>query len=44
SIDRETNHAALPFHLGRINSDNGFDVVASRPIESAPNGVGQDRL
>jgi branched-chain amino acid transport system substrate-binding protein len=31
SIDRETNHAALPFHLGRINAENGFDVVASRP-------------
>jgi branched-chain amino acid transport system substrate-binding protein len=31
SIDRETNHAALPFHLGRINSENGFDVVTSRP-------------
>jgi branched-chain amino acid transport system substrate-binding protein len=31
SIDRETHHAALPFHLGRINSTNGFDIVASRP-------------
>ncbi|KQV70500.1 amidase [Rhizobium sp. Root1220] len=30
-IDRETNHAALPFHLGRINAQNGFDIVASRP-------------
>jgi ABC-type branched-subunit amino acid transport system substrate-binding protein len=30
-IDRETNHAALPFHLGRINRSNGFDVIASRP-------------
>ncbi|MFS2151467.1 transporter substrate-binding protein [Rhizobium sp. Rhizsp42] len=31
SIDRETNHAALPFHLGRINAENGFDVISSRP-------------
>ena len=31
TIDPETNHAALPFHLGRINGDNGFDVIASRP-------------
>jgi ABC-type branched-subunit amino acid transport system substrate-binding protein len=31
NIDRETNHAALPFHLGRINAQNGFDVIASRP-------------
>ncbi|HEY0123238.1 MAG TPA: transporter substrate-binding protein [Rhizobium sp.] len=31
AIDRETNHAALPFHLGRINEENGFDVIASRP-------------
>jgi branched-chain amino acid transport system substrate-binding protein len=30
-IDPETNHAALPFHLGRINAGNGFDVIASRP-------------
>ncbi|WFR99139.1 transporter substrate-binding protein [Rhizobium tumorigenes] len=31
AIDRQTNHAALPFHLGRINAGNGFDVIASRP-------------
>lgn len=31
SVDSETNHAALPFHLGRINAGNGFDVIASRP-------------
>ncbi|MGA1801568.1 transporter substrate-binding domain-containing protein [Rhizobium sp. HT1-10] len=31
SIDADTNHAALPFHLGRINAENGFDVIASRP-------------
>jgi ABC-type branched-subunit amino acid transport system substrate-binding protein len=35
AIDRETNHAALPFHLGRINAANGFDVVTSRPPLSA---------
>jgi len=34
-IDRQTNHAALPFHLGRINPDNGFDVIASRPPVAA---------
>ncbi|TQN58194.1 transporter substrate-binding protein [Agrobacterium tumefaciens] len=34
-IDRRTNHAALPFHLGRINDDNGFDVIASRPALAA---------
>lgn len=34
-IDRQTNHAALPFHLGRINADNGFDVIASRPALAA---------
>ncbi|MBB3772546.1 branched-chain amino acid transport system substrate-binding protein [Angulomicrobium tetraedrale] len=30
-IDPRTNHAALPFHLGRINGAGGFDVIASRP-------------
>ncbi|MDL2401788.1 transporter substrate-binding protein [Rhizobium mayense] len=35
AIDPETNHAALPFHLGRINSGNGFDVIASRPALAA---------
>jgi len=30
-IDPRTNHAALPFHLGRINAEGGFDVIASRP-------------
>ena len=34
-IDRQTNHAALPFHLGRINADNAFDVIASRPAVAA---------
>jgi branched-chain amino acid transport system substrate-binding protein len=35
AIDAETNHAALPFHLGRINAENGFDVIASRPALAA---------
>ena len=35
SIDRQTNHAALPFHLGRVNRRNGFDVVASSPALAA---------
>ena len=36
-IDPRTNHAALPFHLGRINEDGGFDVIASRaPIAADP--------
>jgi branched-chain amino acid transport system substrate-binding protein len=30
-VDRATNHATLPFHLGRINDGPGFDVIASRP-------------
>ncbi|MBY5791049.1 transporter substrate-binding protein [Rhizobium leguminosarum] len=44
AIDRETNHAALPFHLGRINADNGFDVVASRPpLAADPYLTGRNR-
>jgi ABC-type branched-subunit amino acid transport system substrate-binding protein len=35
AIDQQTNHAALPFHLGRINADNDFDVIASRPAIAA---------
>jgi branched-chain amino acid transport system substrate-binding protein len=35
TIDAETNHAALPFHLGRISAQNGFDVIASRPALAA---------
>jgi len=35
AIDQQTNHAALPFHLGRINASNGFDVIASRPAIAA---------
>ncbi|WP_159952482.1 transporter substrate-binding protein [Rhizobium sp. 18065] len=30
-IDRDTNHAALPFLLGQINPDDGFDVIVTRP-------------
>jgi branched-chain amino acid transport system substrate-binding protein len=29
-IDPDTNHAALPFLLGQINADDGFDVIATR--------------
>lgn len=35
AIDPRTNHAALPFHLGRINREGGFDVIASRPAIAA---------
>lgn len=34
-IDPHTNHAALPFYLGRINAIGGFDIVASRPSITA---------
>ena len=34
-IDPATHHANLPFHLGRINADNRFDIVASRPATKA---------
>ncbi len=34
-FDPDTNHAALPFHLGRINDHRGFDVIASRPALAA---------
>jgi branched-chain amino acid transport system substrate-binding protein len=44
SIDAETNHAALPFHLGRINAGNGFDVIASRPpLAADPYLTGRNR-
>ncbi|PKA45414.1 transporter substrate-binding protein (plasmid) [Rhizobium sullae] len=44
SIDPETNHAALPFHLGRINSENGFDIVTSRPpLAADPYLTGRSR-
>jgi hypothetical protein len=35
TVDSRTNHAALPFHLGRINAESGFDVIASRPALAA---------
>jgi branched-chain amino acid transport system substrate-binding protein len=35
TIDPDTHHAALPFHLGQINADRGFDVIASRPAIAA---------
>jgi urea transport system substrate-binding protein len=34
-VDAETHHAALPFHLGRINREQGFDVIASLPAIAA---------
>lgn len=34
-INGATNHAALPFLLGRINSERGFDVIASEPALAA---------
>ncbi len=34
-IDARTNHAALPFHLGRITAAGGFDIIASRPAVAA---------
>lgn len=30
-IDPTTNHASLPFLLGRINGERGFDIIAQRP-------------
>ncbi len=34
-IDPETNHASLPFYLGRINGSGGFDIIATRPAIAA---------
>lgn len=34
-IDPRTNHAALPFHLGRVRDDGNFDIIASRPAIAA---------
>jgi branched-chain amino acid transport system substrate-binding protein len=34
-IDACNNHAALPFHLGRITDLNTFEVVTSRPAIAA---------
>ena len=30
-IDPSTNHAALPFLLGRINTERNYDVIATAP-------------
>ena len=30
-VDERTNHAALPFHLGRIQADDSFEIAISRP-------------
>jgi len=34
-IDPDTHHAALPFHLGRITADNGFEIIASQAAITA---------
>ena len=34
-VDPATNHAALPFLLGRINAERGFDVIVSRSALAA---------
>jgi len=34
-ISPDTRHAALPFHLGRINDSGGFDIIASQPAIAA---------
>jgi branched-chain amino acid transport system substrate-binding protein len=34
-INPDTRHAALPFHLGRINDEGGFDIIASQPAIAA---------
>lgn len=34
-VDSKTHHAALPFHLGRIVSNKGFDIIASLPACAA---------
>ena len=43
-IDPETHHAALPFHLGRITDDNGFEIVTSQAaIAADPYLTGRNR-
>ncbi|WP_275786261.1 transporter substrate-binding protein [Pararhizobium gei] len=43
-IDSDTHHAALPFHLGRITADNGFDIIASQTaIAADPYLTGRQR-
>ena len=34
-IDEDTHHAALPFHLGRINAEGRFDVIQSQSAIAA---------
>lgn len=43
-ISAKTNHAALPFYLGRIRPERGFELVLSHPdaIEADPYLVGFD--
>lgn len=43
AIDPRTNHAALPFHLGRIMTDGGFEIVLSRPAIDADPYLTVDR-
>ena len=41
-ISAQTHHAALPFLLGRINNNRGFDVISSLPaIRADPYLIGQ---
>lgn len=42
-IDKATHHSSLPFHLGRITADAGFDVIASRPAIAADPYLTGDR-
>ncbi len=35
TIDPLTNHAALPFHLGRVKERGGFEILNSRPAVAA---------
>ncbi len=35
TVDPRTNHAALPFHLGRISPQGAFEIVDSRPAMAA---------
>ncbi|SES28228.1 branched-chain amino acid transport system substrate-binding protein [Rhizobium sp. NFR03] len=43
-IDPETHHAALPFHLGRITDENGFEIVTSQAaIAADPYLTGRNR-
>lgn len=36
-VDENTHHAALPFYIGKINDQNGFDIIAAKtPIVADP--------